>query len=62
MTEQEVLEEAAAAFREADELQRKQVEMDVRLRNLCRDWGETARVWGVAPYHLRKACIMHGLL
>jgi len=62
MTEQEVLQAAATAFREADDLKKQQAEMDLRLRQLCRDWGDAAKVWGAAPHHLRRACIMRGLI
>lgn len=62
MTEQEVLEEAARAFVEAEKLKQQQADMEFRLRTLCRQWGDTAKVWGAAPHHLRRACIMRGLL
>lgn len=62
MTEQEVLQAAAQAFREADELKKQQAEMDLRLRQLCNDWRGASRQWGVNAFDLRRACIMHGLI
>ena len=62
MTEQEILEQAVIAFKEADKLKQQQADMDLRLRGLCRQWGDLAREWGTAPHHLRRTCIMRGLL
>lgn len=61
-TELGILQEAADALREADELARAVRASDARLRALCRRWGDVAGIWGAAPYHLARACRARGLL
>ena len=51
LSEMDVLREAADALQEHE-----------RLRLLCRQYGDAARVWGVAPHHLAQACKARGLL
>lgn len=60
--ETDILQEAALALQERDKLQAALRASDSRLRALCRAYGDTARVWGVAPYHLAQACKARGML
>ena len=61
-TELEVLTEAAQALQEHERLRLALRASDDRLRALCRAYGDTARVWGVAPHHLAQACKARGLM
>ena len=62
MSEMDVLREAAQALQEHDRLRAAMRASDDRLRLLCRQYGDAARVWGVAPHHLTQACKVRGLL
>ena len=62
MTEMDVLREAAQALQEHERLRMAMRASDDRLRLLCRQYGDAARVWGVAPHHLTQACKARGLL
>lgn len=62
MTEMDVLREAAQALQEHERLRLAMRASDDRLRLLCRQYGDAARVWGVAPHHLAQACKARGLL
>ena len=62
MTEMDVLREAADALQEHERLRLAMRASDDRLRLLCRQYGDAARVWGVAPHHLAQACKARGLL
>ena len=62
MSEMDVLKEAAEALQEHERLRQAMRASDDRLRLLCRQYGDAARVWGVAPHHLTQACKARGLL
>ena len=62
MSEMDVLREAAQALQEHERLRAAMRASDDRLRLLCRQYGDAARVWGVAPHHLAQACKARGLL
>ena len=62
MSEMDVLREAAEALQEHERLRAAMRASDDRLRLLCRQYGDAARVWGVAPHHLAQACKARGLL
>lgn len=62
LSEMDVLREAAQALQEHERLRRAMRASDDRLRLLCRQYGDAARVWGVAPHHLAQACKARGLL
>ena len=62
MTEMDVLREAAEALQEHERLRLAMRASEDRLRLLCRQYGDAARVWGVAPHHLAQACKARGLL
>ena len=62
MSEMDVLREAAEALQEHERLRLAMRASDDRLRLLCRQYGDAARVWGVAPHHLAQACKARGLL
>lgn len=62
MSEMDVLKEAAEALQEHDRIRQAMRASDDRLRLLCRQYGDAARVWGVAPHHLAQACKARGLL
>ena len=62
MTEMDVLREAAQALQEHERLRLTMRASEDRLRLLCRQYGDAARVWGVAPHHLTQACKARGLL
>ena len=62
LTDMDILRDAADALREHDRLRQAMRDSDNRLRVLCRQYGEAARVWGVAPHHLAQACKARGLL
>ena len=62
MSEMDVLREAAQALQEHERLRLAMRASEDRLRLLCRQYGDAARVWGVAPHHLAQACKARGLL
>ena len=62
MSEMDVLREAAEALQEHERLRLAMRASDDRLRLLCRQYGDAARVCGVAPHHLAQACKARGLL
>lgn len=62
LSEMDVLREAAEALQEHERLRLAMRASDDRLRLLCRQYGDAARVWGVAPHHLTQACKARGLL
>ena len=62
LSEMDVLREAAEALQEHERLRLAMRASDDRLRLLCRQYGDAARVWGVAPHHLAQACKARGLL
>ena len=62
MTEMDILREAADALQEHERLRLAMRASEDRLRLLCRQYGDAARVWGVAPHHLAQACKARGLL
>ena len=62
LSEMDVLREAAQALQEHERLRLAMRASDDRLRLLCRQYGDAARVWGVAPHHLAQACKARGLL
>ena len=62
LSEMDVLREAAEALQEHERLRAAVRASDDRLRLLCRQYGDAARVWGVAPHHLAQACKVRGLM
>ena len=62
LSEMDVLREAADALQEHERLRAAMRASDDHLRLLCRQYGDAARVWGVAPHHLAQACKARGLL
>ena len=62
ITEMDILKDAAAALQEHERRRLAVKESDEILRVLCRQWGETAGLWGVSPDHLRRACETRGLM
>lgn len=62
LSEMDVLREAADALQEHERLRLAMRASEDRLRLLCRQYGDAARVWGVAPHHLAQACKARGLL
>ena len=62
MSEMDVLREAADALQEHERLRLAMRASEDRLRLLCRQYGDAARVWGVAPHHLAQACKARGLM
>ena len=62
LTETDVLLQASEALQEHERLRQAMRASDDRLRLLCRQYGDAARVWGVAPHHLAQACKARGLL
>lgn len=62
LSEMDVLREAAQALQEHERLRLAMRASEDRLRLLCRQYGDAARVWGVAPHHLAQACKARGLL
>lgn len=62
LTEQDILQDAAEALREADRLRAALRDSETRLRVLCRQYGQAAGVWGFAPHHLAQACRARGLI
>ena len=62
ISEMDVLREAAEALQEHERLRLAMRASEDRLRLLCRQYGDAARVWGVAPHHLAQACKARGLL
>ena len=62
LSEMDVLREAADALQEHERLRLAMRASDDRLRLLCRQYGDAARVWGVAPHHLAQACKARGLM
>lgn len=53
--EKQVITEAAALLAERDALAAKMRELDGRITQCCRDYGDVMRLWGVSPVHLRRA-------
>ena len=62
LSEMDVLQEAAEALTAHEALRTAMRASEDRLRLLCRQYGDAARVWGVAPHHLAQACKARGLL
>ena len=62
LSEMDVLREAADALQEHERLRLAMRASEDRLRLLCRQYGDAARVWGVAPHHLAQACKARGLM
>lgn len=62
LSEMDVPREAADALQEHERLRLAMRASEDRLRLLCRQYGDAARVWGVAPHHLAQACKARGLL
>lgn len=53
---------AAAAFQTRDKLAADLAALDCQLKQLTRDYGDAARMWGLTPLMLRQACESRGLL
>ena len=60
--EREILQDAAEALSELDRLHSTARALDTRIEALCVEFGETKRMWGYAPHHLRQTCAAQGLL
>jgi hypothetical protein len=60
--ERDILQDAAAAIAEHDELANALRASEERLQALCREFGVATRRWGYAPQHLRRAVEARGLL
>lgn len=61
-SELDTLQDAAAALLEHERLCAALKASDDRLRVLCRQYDNAARVWATRPEHLRHACEARGLL
>jgi hypothetical protein len=57
-----VLREAAKTLKEHDRLKAALREQEAHLAAVSRDYGNTYRIWGFRPEHLRQACVARGLL
>lgn len=53
---------AAGAFKRRDKLAAEMAVLDALLRQHTRDYGTTARVWGLTLPMLRQACESRGLI
>jgi len=60
--ERDILQDAAAALAEHDRLRGTLRDLDGRIDALCREFGESKRMYGYAPHHLRQTCTAQGLL
>jgi len=60
--ERDILQDAAAALVEHDRLYSATRALDARIEALCREYGESKRMCGYAPHHLRQTCTAQGLL
>jgi hypothetical protein len=60
--ERDILQDAAAAIAEHDELANALRASEERLQALCVEYGVATRRWAYAPHHLRKSCAAQGLL
>jgi len=60
--ERDILQDAAAALAEHDRLHSAARALDARIEALCREYGESKRMYGYAPHHLRQTCAAQGLL
>lgn len=61
-TEHDVLEAAADVLKRHEQLKSDLRASEDAVRMLCRQWGDTVKLWGVAPHHLTQACKARGLL
>jgi len=50
-----VMADAAAELEANENLRRALRRSDARVADLCREYGDAMRQWGVAPHHLRQA-------
>jgi P2-related tail formation protein len=57
-----VLRDAARALKAHDRLKAALREQEAHLTAVSRAYGETHRIWGFRPEHLRQACVARGLL
>jgi predicted nucleic acid-binding protein len=60
--ERDILQDAATALAEHDQLHSTARALDARIAALCREYGDVKRLYAFAPHHLRKICAAHGLL
>ena len=60
--ERDILQDAATALAEHDELANALRASEERLQALCVEYGVATRRWAYAPHHLRKSCAAQGLL
>jgi len=58
----EVLQKAAKALKEHDRLRAALRAQEAHLAAVSRDYGNTYRIWGFRPEHLRQACVARGLI
>ena len=57
-----VLRTAAKAIKEHDRIKAKLRQQENYLSLVCQDYGNTHKLWGVRPEHLRQACVARGLI
>lgn len=55
MTEDEIIRKAAKLFHREDKLKAQMRELDVEIREACRDYSLVMKVWGWSPQLLRSA-------
>ena len=58
----EVLQKAAVALKEHNELKSQLRASEDRLSKVCREYGNVYGLWGFRPEHLRQACVARGLI
>jgi hypothetical protein len=57
-----VLRAAAKALKDHDKLKAALRAQEAHLTAVSRDYGNTYRIWGFRPEHLRQACVARGLI
>jgi len=57
-----VLRDAARALKEHDRMKAALRAQEAHLAAVSRDYGNTYRIWGFRPEHLRQACVARGLI
>lgn len=50
-----IIKRAKAAFAKQDKLRAEMRQLDNEIREICRDYGNVNKVWGVRPEHVRFA-------
>lgn len=57
-----VLRKAAKALKAHDRLKAALRTQEAHLTDVSREYGDTYRIWGFRPEHLRQACVARGLI